>query len=103
MPHHVYANNNEIATKSADGKSTAAAPDVCFTTPPSVAAGTPVPFTNTCEAKDITNGSKTVFMKRGEVALEDKSFFKKSTMCIRKELFPGKLRVNAILLAGHPM
>jgi len=79
MPHHVYANNNEIATKSADGKSTAAAPDVCFTTPPSVAAGTPVPFTNTCEAKDITNGSKTVFMKRGEVALEDKSFFKKST------------------------
>lgn len=108
MPHHVYANNNEIASKSSDGKSSAAAPDVCFTTPPSVAGGTPVPFANTCSAKDITNGSKTVFIKNAEVALENKSFFKKSTgdegatQAHKKGIVSGKITGKCYFVSWSP-
>lgn len=78
MPHHVYANNNEIATKSSDGKSAACFPDVCFSPPTPPATGVPIPYANTCFAKDITNGSKTVIIGGAEVALENYSYFKSS-------------------------
>ena len=78
MPHHVYANNNEIATKSSDGKSAACFPDVCFSPPTPPASGVPIPYANTCFAKDITNGSKTVIIGGAEVALENHSYFKSS-------------------------
>lgn len=78
MPHHVYANNNEIATKSSDGKSAACFPDVCFSPPTPPATGVPIPYANTCFAKDITNGSKTVIIGGAEVALENHSYFKSS-------------------------
>jgi len=77
--HHVYANNNEIASKKAKGKSNAEMPNVCYTTPMNVAAGTPLPFANTCDAKDLTKVSKSVLIKGGGIALENKSYFKKST------------------------
>lgn len=76
MPHHVYANNNEICAKSADGTSTLAT-DVCFS-PGSPMPGVSVPYMNTCKASDVTNGSKTVFIKGMEVCLEDKSYFSTS-------------------------
>ena len=78
MPHHVYANNNEIATKSSDGKSAACFHDVCFSPPTPPATGVPIPYANTCFAKDITNGSKTVMIGGAEVALENYSYFKSS-------------------------
>lgn len=73
MPHHVYANNNEICAKSAEGTSTMAV-DVCLS-PGAPMPGVPVPYMNACKASDITNGSKTVFIKDKEVCLEDKSYF----------------------------
>lgn len=79
MPHHVYANDNEIATNSADGKSAGAAPDVCMSPPGPPAGPVPVTYANTVYAKDITNGSRTVFIKGGEIALEDVSYFSTST------------------------
>ncbi len=108
MAHHVYANGNEIATTSADGKSSAAAPDVCFTTPPSVAGGTPIPFTNTCKAKDIANGSRTVFIKGGAIALEDQSYFKTSvgdegaTEAHKKGIVSGKIKGKGYFISWSP-
>jgi len=79
MAHHVYANDNEIASKSADGKSTAAFPDTCFSPPTPPASGVPIPYPNTCFACDISNGSRTVFIAGMEIALQHKSYFRTST------------------------
>lgn len=76
MPHHVYANDNEICSRSADGTSSLA-PDVCFS-PGAPMPGVPVLYMNLCKAPDIANGSKTVFIKGEEICLEDKSYFKTS-------------------------
>lgn len=87
MATDVYANSNEIASKSASGSSRMAFPDVCHT-PPATAAptpikpfppGVPIPYPNTCFAPDITNGSRTVFILGKEIALEDFSYFSTST------------------------
>lgn len=83
MVTHVYANGREIASKSADGSSKHAMPDVCHT-PPATAAptpikpfppGVPVLYSNTCHASDITNGSRSVFILGKEIALENHSYF----------------------------
>lgn len=76
MPHFVFANDNEICAKSANGTSDLA-PDVCFS-PGSPMPGVPVPYMNSCKAGDLTNGSKTVFIRGMEICLEDKSFFSTS-------------------------
>ena len=76
MPHFVFANNNEICSKSADGTSDLA-PDVCHS-PGAPMPGVPVLYMNTCKAGDITNGSRTVFIKGMEICLEDKSYFSTS-------------------------
>lgn len=77
----VYANNNTIACKAADGKTIAAFPDVCFTPPltPATPPGVPIPYPNTAMASDTTDGSKTVQISGQEVMLKDKSNFKTST------------------------
>ncbi len=74
MPHFVFANDNEIAAKSADGVSAACAPDVCFS-PGAPSPGVPVPYANTAMAKDLDNLSKTVFFKGTGGALEKISYF----------------------------
>lgn len=83
MVTHVYANGREIASKSADGSSKHAMPDVCHT-PPATASptpikpfppGVPVLYSNTCHASDITNGSRSVFILGKEIALENHSYF----------------------------
>ncbi len=79
MATHVYANGKEIASKSADGSSRAAFPDVCHTPPPTASGpfppGVPIPYPNTCHASDITNGSRSVFILGKEIALENHSYF----------------------------
>ncbi|MCU7850388.1 MAG: DUF4150 domain-containing protein [Candidatus Thiodiazotropha sp. (ex Lucinoma kastoroae)] len=80
MQTHVYANNLEIACKAAgtDGTSPQAFPDLCWS-PPSPSAGPVVlPYPNTTFAKDITNGTATVFICGQEVAIEDQSYFSTS-------------------------
>lgn len=63
MPTHVYANNNEVASKAADGKSIAAFPDVCFSPPAPPVGPMPLPYPNTGEVKDTDSGTAKVFVK----------------------------------------
>lgn len=81
MANKVYANNREIACKAANGKSTCAFPDVCFTPPttPATPPGVPVPYPNTGMASQATSGSKNVRVSGKEVMLKNKSYFKSST------------------------
>jgi hypothetical protein len=80
MQTHVYANNLEIACKAAgtDGTSPQAFPDLCWSPPSPPAGPVLLPYPNTTFAKDITNGTATVFICGQEVAIEDQSFFSTS-------------------------
>lgn len=73
MANDVFANGLEVACKAADGVSSAAFPDVCWT------PKDPVPFANTAKAKDLANGTVTVFISGKPVAQKDKSYFKTSS------------------------
>ena len=79
METHVYANDREICSKNADGKSAFASPDVCHSPPAPANVGAPVPYPNTSYAKDLENGSKTVFICNQQIALENHSYFATST------------------------
>lgn len=76
----VYANGNEIACKAGGGKVVAAFPDVCLSPPSPPAGPIPVPYPDTSFAKDTKNGSKTVKIKKKEVMLKDKSYYKSSPL-----------------------
>ncbi|MBT3048517.1 MAG: PAAR-like domain-containing protein [Candidatus Thiodiazotropha sp.] len=79
MANNVFANGLEIACKAADGMSKAAFPDPCFTPPPPSGGWVLVPYANTAFAKDLANGSTTVFISGLPVAKKDHSFIKTST------------------------
>ncbi len=75
METHVYINDREACSKAADGKSTAAFPDPCWS-PPSPSAGPVViPYPNTAHARDLQNGTATVFICKTMVAQKDRSYF----------------------------
>ncbi|WP_371355925.1 DUF4150 domain-containing protein [Pseudomonas chlororaphis] len=76
----VYANGDEIACKAGDGKVIAAFPDVCLTPPAPPAGPIPVPYPDTSFSKDMKKGSKTVKIKRKEVMLKDRSYYKTSPL-----------------------
>lgn len=80
MSNEVFANGNEIACKSGDGKVIAAFPDVCLSPPSPPAGPVPVPYPDTSFSKDMQNGSKTVQIDGKEVMLKDKSFYKTSPL-----------------------
>jgi hypothetical protein len=73
METHVYANNHEICSKAADGKSIAG-PDPCWSPPAPSAGPVVVPYTNTAFASKLTNGSATVLICGTPLALRDESF-----------------------------
>ncbi len=79
MATHVYANGEEIACKSADGIAKTAFPDPCWSPPGPAAGPVLIPYPNTAFARDITNGTATVFIQGKEVAIEDKAYFSTST------------------------
>lgn len=79
MPTHVFANNNEICSKTADGKVIANVPDVCMSPPGPAAGPVPIPYPNTAFAVDLSNGSTSVFICGKEIALKDVSCFATST------------------------
>ncbi|MEJ2613110.1 MAG: DUF4150 domain-containing protein, partial [Candidatus Thiodiazotropha sp.] len=79
MANNVFANDLEIACKAADGMSNAAFPDPCFTPPPPNGGWVLVPYPNTAFAKDLANGSTTVFISGLQVAKKDVSFISTST------------------------
>lgn len=80
MANNVFANGRELSCKSGSGKSIAAFPDVCMTPPenPATPPGVPVPYPNTGDTADTTDGSRTVKITGKEVMLKNKSYFKKS-------------------------
>jgi len=80
LGNEVFANGNEIACKSGDGKVIAALPDVCLSPPSPPAGPIPVPYPDTSFSKDMKNGSKTVKIDSKEVMLKDKSFYKTSPL-----------------------
>jgi len=106
MAHHVYANHNEICSRSADGKSTMAV-DVCFS-PGAPYPGVPVTYMNTCQAPDVTNGSKTVFIKGAEICLEDKSYFSTSygdepaTKALKKGIISNAVQGKCYFISWSP-
>jgi hypothetical protein len=78
METHVYANENEICSKAADGKSIGG-PDPCWSPPGPAAGPVVIPYTNTAFAKELTDGSTTVFVCGTPVALRDQSYLANST------------------------
>jgi len=80
MPkNEVFANGMEVACKAADGKSVACFPDPCWSPPSPPAGPVVIPYPNTAFAKDLANGSKTVFISGKPVAKKNVSYFKTST------------------------
>ena len=77
----VYANSNEVHSKSMGGKTICNLPDVCFTPPqtPATPPGVPIPYPNTGMASDTSEGSRTVKVNGEEVMLKNSSAFKQST------------------------
>ncbi|MEZ4302597.1 MAG: PAAR-like domain-containing protein [Polyangiaceae bacterium] len=71
--HNVYANDRSISCKAGIGSSRAAFPDPCWTPPQT--SPVVVPYPNTAHTKDLTEGSKTVFIQGTEVAKKDVSYF----------------------------
>jgi hypothetical protein len=76
---NVFANGREISGKKDDNKSVASMPDVCLSPPSPPAGPVPIPYPNTAQASDTSDGSKTVKIGGGEVGLKDASNYKKST------------------------
>lgn len=78
MANEVYANGMELACKAGSGKVIAAFPDVCMTPPenPATPPGVPVPYPDTAQASDTTDGSKNVKISGKEIMLKNKSCFK---------------------------
>ena len=73
MSTNVFANDNEICSKTANGQSLAAFPDPCWSPPKPPAAGVLIPYPNTALASQLEDGSNTVFICKKPVALRDVS------------------------------
>ena len=78
METNVFANDNEICSKAADGKSTAAYPDPCWSPPPPKAGPIVIPYPNTASASELEDGSTTVFICGKPAALRDVSYLANS-------------------------
>ncbi len=77
METQVYANDHEICSKAADGKSIIG-PDPCWSPPAPAAGPLVIPYVNTAFASDLANGSSTVFICGTPIALRDVSYLDNS-------------------------
>jgi hypothetical protein len=78
MQTHVYANENEICSKAADGKSVVGS-DPCWSPPPPSAGPKVVNYSNTARACNLQKGSASVFICGTPIALRDVSYLSDST------------------------
>lgn len=78
METHVYANQHEICSQAADGK-TGPAVDPCWSPPGPTAGPVVIVYANTAYAKNLKNGSDTVFICGTPLALRNVSFMANST------------------------
>ncbi|WP_127958452.1 PAAR-like domain-containing protein [Serratia microhaemolytica] len=79
MSTQVYINDHEACSKSSRGASNGAFPDPCWSPPSPPAGPVVIPYPNSSKAADMAKGTSTVFIKRGMVAKEDRSYFATST------------------------
>jgi hypothetical protein len=79
MSKNVFANGREISAKKDGNQTIAAMPDVCLSPPSPPAGPVPIPYPNTAQASDTSDGSKTVNIGGAEVGIKDSSNYKKST------------------------
>jgi hypothetical protein len=79
MSKNVFANGMEVSSKSDDNKSICAMPDVCLSPPSPPAGPLPIPYPNTAQASDTSDGSKTVQIGGAEVGMKNSSNYKKSS------------------------
>ena len=77
METHVYANEDEFCSKAADGVSKAK-PDPCWSPPPPDKGPRLIIYTNTAFAKDLQNGTSTVFVCGTPIAKKDVSYLANS-------------------------
>jgi hypothetical protein len=75
----VFANGMGISAKKDDNKSICAMPDVCLSPPSPPAGPIPIPYPNTAQASDTSDGSKTVKIGGDEVGMKNRSNYKTST------------------------
>jgi Domain of unknown function (DUF4150) len=78
MSTNVFANGNEICSKTANGRSLAVFPDPCWSPPAPPASGIVIPYPNTALAKSLEEGSTTVLICKEPVALRDVSYLANS-------------------------
>lgn len=101
MDTHVFANDNEICSKAADGKSSLPPSDVCWSPPSPPAGPVTLPYPNTAFANQLSNGSNTVFICGTPVALRDVSFLANSvgnepaTQAFQKGVATGVIKGKA--------
>src|SRR5438094_9332725 len=79
MSKNVFANGKGVSAKKDDNKSICAMPDVCNSPPSPPAGPIPIPYPNTAQASDTSDGSKTVMIGGSEVGMKNSSNYKKST------------------------
>jgi hypothetical protein len=79
MSKNVFANGMEVSCKKDDNKSICAMADTCLSPPSPPAGPLPVPYPNTAQASDTTDGSKSVKIGGAEVGMKNSSSYKKST------------------------
>ena len=107
METHVYANNNEICSKAADGKAMAG-PDPCWSPPPPSAGPVVIPYVNTAFASELDNGSQTVFICSTPLALKNISFLANSigneaaTQAFNKGVSTGVIKGKAYFTDWSP-
>ncbi|EOT4587535.1 PAAR-like domain-containing protein [Escherichia coli] len=75
METNVYINGREACSRASDGKSAGAFPDPCWSPPPPPTGPVVVPYSNTAYARDLQNGTATVFICKSMVAQKDRSYF----------------------------
>jgi hypothetical protein len=78
MGKNVFANGMEVSAKKDDNKSICAMPDVCLSPPSPPAGPIPIPYPNTAQASDTSDGSKSVKVGGDEAGLKNASSYKKS-------------------------
>ncbi|MEH5772201.1 DUF4150 domain-containing protein, partial [Escherichia coli] len=86
METNVYINGREACSRASDGKSAGAFPDPCWSPPPPPTGPVVVPYSNTAYARDLQNGTATVFICKSMVAQKDRSYFSTSEGNVRKRL-----------------
>jgi Domain of unknown function (DUF4150) len=107
METHVYANNKEICSKAADGKATAG-PDPCWSPPAPSAGPVVIPYSNTAFARELGNGSQTVFICGTPLALKNQSYLANSvgneaaTQAFAKGVSTGVIKGKAYFVDWSP-